>query len=155
MVRLRMMVFLIALVALSAGSALGAVIYEVELTPEQVVPGSGASAYGQATLIVNDAGTSVDLTVNFAGLDTPQTAAQLLVASVGEAGDVLQDLPLGTPLALTLDYTPEMADALENDMLAIQISSENWPGGAIRGNFVFVVVRMDQATWTQVKTLFD
>ena len=155
MVRMRMISILIAIVALGAGSALAAVVYEADLMPELVMPGSGASAYGQATLIVNDAGTLADLTLNFAGLDTPQTAAKLLVGPNDQPGDVLEPLPTGTPLALTFEFTAEMDVALENDELAIQVYSEAWPNGAIRGNFTFVIVGVDAATWSQVKNLFD
>lgn len=155
MVRMRIMTLLIAVVALGAGSALAAVVYEADLMPELVMPGSGASAYGQATLIVNDAGTLADLTLNFAGLDTPQTAANILMGQPDQIGNVIETLPLGTPLALTLDFTAEMGAALANDELAIQVYSEAWPGGAIRGNFTFVIVGVDAATWTQVKSLFD
>ena len=155
MVRMRTMGILLAVLALGAGSALGAVVYEAELTPEQVRPGSGASAYGQATLIINDAETMADLTVNFAGLDTEQTGAVLLRATAEDAGTPLLTLPLGTMLAISLEYSNDLRDALAAGELAVQITSEDWPDGAIRGNFSFVTVGVDQTTWTQVKTLFN
>lgn len=155
MVRMRMLFMTLALVALGAVSALGAVVYEAELMPELVQPSSGASAYGQATLIVNDAGTLADLTVNFAGLESAQTSAVLLRAGAAETGTVIATLPLGTPLAMTFDYEGDLVAALDADELAIQIASEDWPDGAIRGNFTFVIVGVDATTWSQVKTLFD
>ena len=155
MVRMLRIALVLATAALGAGSALAATIYEAELTPEQVVPSSGVDAYGQATLIVSDDATTVYLTVNFAGLDTPQTAAKLLVGPTDQPGDELEPLPLGMSLALTLDYTVEMAVALEADELAIQIYSEAWPDGALRGNFDFVTVGVDETTWSQVKELFN
>jgi len=155
MVSMRMISILIAIVALGAGSALASVVYEADLMPELVIPGSEASAYGQATLIVSDAGTMADLTLNFAGLDTPQTAASLLAGPTDQPGSVLEPLPMGTPLALTIEFTAAMSEALESDELAIQIYSQAWPDGAIRGNFSFVIVGVDAATWSQVKNLFD
>lgn len=155
MVRMRTIALAVVLVALGAASAPAATIYEAELTPEQVVPSSGVDAYGQATLIVSDDGTIIDLTVNFAGLDTPQTAARLLQAAIDEPGSELETLPLGTPLALTIANTPAVASALETGQLAIQIYSEAWPDGAIRGNFIFVTVGVDETTWSRVKDLFN
>ncbi len=155
MVRMRTMILVLAIMALGAGSALAAVIYEAELTPENVVPGSDVDAYGQATLIVSDDGMSIDLTVNFAGLDTPQTAASLIHGTADETGVVLQSLPMGSPLAMTMEHTVAVAEALEAGGLAIQIYSEAWPGGAIRGNFDFVIVGVDETTWSYVKDLFS
>jgi hypothetical protein len=155
MVRMRTIGLILAILALGAGSAAAAVVYEAELTPELVQPSSGASAYGQATLIVNDAGTQLDLTLNFAGLDTPQTDAVLLRAAADDAGETLRTLPLGTMLAVSFDYEADLASALEDGELAIQIGSELWPGGAIRGNFVFVTVGVDVQTWSQIRTLFE
>ena len=155
MVRMTMILSLLAVLSFGAGSVQAAVIYEAELTPEFVQPDSGASAYGQATLILNDDRTQVLLTLNFAGLDTPQTAADLLFATPDEVGTVARALPVGTPLAEVFPYTAEIGEALENDGLAIQVYSEDWPGGAIRGNFQFVTVGTSTSTWTQVKTLFD
>ncbi len=155
MVRMRLLTLTLAVLALGAVSSPGAVVYEAELMPELVHPDSGASAYGQATLIVNDAGTMADLTVNFAGLDSPQVSAVLLRAGAGVAGTVIENLPLGTPLAMTMDYEGDLVTAIDADELAIQIASENWPEGAIRGNFTFVIVGVDATTWSQVKTLFD
>jgi hypothetical protein len=155
MVRMRLLSLTLAVLALGAVSALGAVVYEAELMPDLVHPESGATAYGQATLIVNDAGTLADLTVNFAGLESAQTSAVLLRAGAGAAGTVIATLPLGTPLAMTMDYEGDLVTAIDADELAIQISSEDWPDGAIRGNFTFVIVGVDATTWSQVKTLFD
>ncbi len=158
MVRMRLMskgLVLLALSALLAGGASAAVFYQAELLPENVRPGSGASAYGQATIIVHDDETLFSLTVNFAGLDAPQTAAALLIGAEDEVGAVVVELPLGSPLAMNLPYTAEIAAAIVDDRLAIQVHSVDWPDGAIRGNFSFVTVGVDQASWTRVKSLFN
>lgn len=144
----------LALVIAGFGAAQAAVVYDADLMPDAVVPESGSTAFGQATLIVNDDETFVNLTVNFDGLDSAQTGAALIVGAETEVGTMLVTLPTGMALAETLPYTPEMADALENDLLAIQIYSEDWPDGAIRGNFSFVTVEAETNSWTQVKSLF-
>ncbi len=155
MVRKRMVILALALLAMGVGSSLAATVYEAELTPENVVPSSGVDAYGQATLIVGDNLTTIDLTLNFVGLDTEQTAAKLIRATPEQPGVEMLTLPLGSPLALTLDYTAEMGEALEAGELAIQIYSEAWTAGALRGNFDFVIVPVDETTWSNVKDLFN
>ncbi|MBD3220649.1 CHRD domain-containing protein [bacterium] len=152
--RIAKVLFCLALVMAGVGAAQAAVVYEAELMPEYVVPPSGASAYGQATLIVNDDETLAYLTVNFAGLDTDQTDAALLIGMDDEAGTVYTNLDLGSPLAMTMDYTMDLDEALDTDTLAIQIYSQDWPEGAIRGNFEFVTVPTEANTWSQVKGLF-
>jgi hypothetical protein len=149
------MALLLLATVLGAGPAAAATIFEAELMPEYVVPPASVDAYGQATLIVSDDQSTAHLTVNFAGLDTPQTAASLLRAATGEPGVELEALPLGSPLALVIDADDELADALDVQQLAIRIASEAWPDGAIRGNFVFVTVSVDETTWSRVKKLFQ
>lgn len=155
MVRLSMLALAVGVLAVGAGSVQAALVYEAELTPEFVQPDSGASAYGQATLIINDERTEVYLTLNFAGLDTPQTEADIIIGAADEVGTHLRSLPLGSPLAEVFNYTAVLGDALVDERLAIQVYSEAWPDGAIRGNFVFVIVGTTASTWTQVKNLFD
>lgn len=153
--RLTKIFAIVAVLVLSIGTAQADVVYSAELVADQVVPPSGASAYGQATLIVNDVANVMHLTLNFTGFDSPQTAAELLFGAEGEAGTFAAALPLGSPLAVTLDYSQDLVDALESDSLSIQISTEAFPGGAIRGTFMFVTVGTEASSWTAVKSLFE
>jgi len=155
MIRKVTLFMMLAVLAIGAGTAQAAMVYEAELLPAHVISGSEATAYGQATLIIDDGDTDIFLTLNFAGLDSPQVGASLLFASESEMGTVAMELPLGSPRAEVFDATPALVDALANDGLAIQVYSEFWPAGAIRGNFVFVTVATEQTSWTQVKTLFQ
>lgn len=155
MARLLTVFTLLAVLGLSVGTAQAARIYSAVLSPDQVLPQSGASAYGEATLIVDDSGSMIHLTLNFAGLDTPQSGAELLFAAEGEVGTVAHVLPLGTPLAVSIDNTALLNDALLSEGLSIQVSSEDWPDGAIRGTFAFVIVSSEASSWTAVKSLFD
>jgi len=154
MVRMRM-ISLLAVLVLCAGSAMAAVVYEAELLVDNVIGGCDCGAYGQATLIVNDEATEASLTLNFAGLQSAQTGSCLLVGAEGEAGTLLMDLELGSPLAMTIAYTPELDAALQADELIIQVYSENCPEGATRGNFVFVTVGVEDHAWSNVKAMFN
>jgi hypothetical protein len=153
--RLTKIFAIVAVLVLSIGTAQADVVYSAELVADQVVPPSGAAAYGQATMIVNDVDNVMHLTLNFTGFDSAQTAAELLFGAEGEAGTLAAELPLGSPLAVTLDYSQDIVDALEADGLSIQISTEAFPGGAIRGTFMFVTVGTEASSWTGVKSLFE
>lgn len=130
-------------------------VYEAILLPSQVVPPADESAYGTATLIVSDNGLMAAITVNFAGLETAQTAAFLMDAPEGMNGPELLGLPLGTPVAGMIDMTPAMTAALIADELAIQINCLDHPNGVLRGNFSFITVATEEATWSSVKALFE
>ncbi len=51
--------------------------------------------------------------------------------------------------------TPALSSALGALDLAIQINSTDWPIGVLRGNFVWVTVATEDATWSSVKALFE
>jgi len=145
----------LALLAFAPPAAFAENVYTAVLLPSLVVPPSGENAYGTATLIVADDGALAALTVNFAGLEGAQTAAMLMDAPEGANGPVLLDLPLGTPVAIMVDMTPGITAALADGDLAIQINNLDWPDGVLRGNFAWVTVATEEATWSAVKALFE
>lgn len=138
-----------------ASVAPAATIYQAVMLPGSVVPPSSESAYGTATLIIGDDGVQAAYTVNFAGLEGAQTSAFLMAAAEGANGPTLLNLPLGSPIAGTFDLTSEMATALADGHLAIQINSADWPDGVLRGNFAWVTVPTEAQTWSAVKALFE
>lgn len=146
---------LLILAAFAPAASFADTIYSAILLPGQVVPPSDESAYGTATLIVAADGLHAAYTVNFAGLEGTQTAAFLMAAPEGSNGPVLVDLPLGTPIAGSINVTPAIANALADSSLAIQINSTDWPTGVLRGNFHWVTVPTEGSTWSSVKVLFD
>lgn len=159
MVRMFMLALSLALLVAGAGTAAASVAlaYVSELLPDNVVPGPVEAnyAWGQATLIVDENEEFYFLTLNFYGLESPQTSAELLQAAGHEPGTSLVALPLGSYFAQRFVCTEAILEALENEELAIQIADLNYPGGAIRGNFIFRTVAVDEASWSTVKNLFN
>ncbi len=147
--------FFVVLLALAPAAVFAETIYQAILLPSAVVPPSGEDAYGTATLIVANDGLQAAYTVNFAGLEAEQTGAFLMNAPVGVNGPMLLDLPLGTPVAGVIDMTASLAAALADGDLAIQINSVDFPSGVLRGNFAWVTVATEEATWSSVKALFE
>jgi hypothetical protein len=146
---------LLVLIAVAPAAVFAETIYQAVMLPSLVVPPSGENAYGSATLIVAEDGLHAAYTMNFAGLEGVQTAAKLMNAPEGANGPVLLDLPLGTPVAGTIAMTPALTAALAAGDLAIQIDSADYPSGVLRGNFVWVTVSSEEATWSSVKALFE
>lgn len=149
----------VALLALGAGMAAAneANAYSTDLKPENVRPEPVEIGYawGQATLIVEDEADTFFLTLNFFGLESPQTEAWLLRAAADEAGVPLLQLPNGGFFAESYALNQDIADALAAGELVIQIHDQNYPDGAIRGTFEFVTVAIDETSWTAVKDLFS
>jgi hypothetical protein len=161
-----MKTLLIGLVVLTATTGLAQTdgyydVYIAELTGDLVVPESGSTAYGDATLVVPWNEGVFSLLVNYIGLDSPPTGITILAGAPGEPGTVLVTLPVGEEIVegqyifwSVEDMTPEIEAALENEQLAVQIQSELLPNGAIRGNMAFDRVPTETSSWSQVKGLF-
>lgn len=136
-------------------------IYVAELGGEAVVPATDSTAYGESSLVVPSAEGVFSLLVNYMGLDSAPTSVVLLDAAVDQAGSELLSLPIGEELIggqfvfwMTAELTTEIAAAVENEELAIQVATENHPTGAIRGNFAFDRVDNDPTSWSGIKSLF-
>lgn len=150
------MTMALVFVAILALPALADTVFEADMTGDQEVPASGSTAFGHATLFMNDAGTEIAYTVNFGGLDAPQTAAGFFMGDPGTVGTEIMTLPVGSPLAGIWTITPEMAEAMMNESIYVNIFSdaELFPNGEIRGNFTLTIVPNDAASLDEVKALY-
>jgi len=145
---------LAVVVVLGAGPARSSTsLYEATLEPQWVVPPSGASAYGNCSFVVDTDLTELHWNLIFAGLDSPQTGAVFLRAAENEPGVVLHTLPLGSPLTGVWVLDDDARAALAAGELAIQVSDELFPDGAIRGNFEEVMTPTEATSWGEVKSL--
>ena len=144
----------LAALAIAAAPAAAETIYEATLTGDQEVPPSGSTAYGTATIILSDDETEATYTVSFAGLDSPQTSAHFHNAPAGQNGGAVFTLDLGSPLAGIWMLTEDDAAALLSEAIYVNIHTELYPAGAIRGDFVETAVATESATWSEVKALY-
>jgi len=147
------LLFLAAL-AIAVAPAAAETIFEATLTADQLVPPSESTAYGTATIILSDDETEATYTVSFAGLDSPQTAAHFHNAPAGQNGDAVFTLELGSPLAGVWPLTADDVAALLGEAIYVNIHTELYPAGAIRGDFVETAVATESATWSEVKALY-
>ena len=144
----------LAAVVFAAAPAAAETIFEATLDSGQLVPPGDSTAYGAAVIVLNDAQTEAYYTVAFAGLDFPQTAAHFHHAPPGENGPPILTLELGSPLAGVWMLTPEDADALLAHEVYVNIHTEGYPSGEIRGNFDQSTVAAETTTWSQLKSLY-
>ena len=143
------------LAALAATPAVAEILFEATLTGSNEVPPNPSGAYGVASLIVNDAVTEGFYTVNFAGLEGgAQTGAHFHRAPAGANGPVVLPLALGSPLAGFWELTPEDAEALLLGSIYVNIHTQVYPGGEIRGQLIETAVANENSTWSEIKGLY-
>lgn len=131
-------------------------VFQADMTGEQEVVPSGSTAFGTATLIMNDALNQIAYTVNFAGLDAAQTAAGFFLGAAGEVGSQVMALPMGSPLAGIWEIDPEVAAALMDESLYINVFTDPglFPDGEIRGNFTLTIVDNQTTSLDNIKALY-
>ena len=110
--------------------------FEFPLEGLQENPPTPSPASGMGILDLDQATNSITYHIEFAGLLAPQTAAHFHVAPPGVNGPVIIPLPLGSPI----DGANILTDNQESDLLAgllyVNIHSQSFPGGEIRGQVI-------------------
>ncbi|HTO04560.1 MAG TPA: CHRD domain-containing protein [Opitutus sp.] len=99
--------------------------------PARMTPAWGI---GHATLDLDSKMFSFEYT--FEGLLAPQTAAHIHVAPPGVNGGVLIPLPNGSPSGIDTVLTDMDIEQLRGGLWYVNVHSELYPGGEIRGQFV-------------------
>lgn len=111
-------------------------------TIDGIQSGTGSTATGTATFILNDAQTELSYNIQFSGLLAAETAAH--IHNDQEGGGVIHPLTLGSPkigLFTSTDAAPfAMTPARVQDLLAgqlyVNIHSASFPAGEIRGQIL-------------------
>jgi uncharacterized repeat protein (TIGR01451 family) len=111
-------------------------LYVATLTGAQVVPPTNSNATGAATFLLSPDGRSARVSLNFRGIDSGEIAAHIHgLADVGQNSAPLYALPFGQ----FSDYQISFLGATPNpELLYIDVHSNAFPGGEIRGQFKFV-----------------
>ncbi|ACB76317.1 CHRD domain-containing protein [Opitutus terrae] len=110
--------------------------FRTTLTGSQEVPPNDSPAWGNGFATLNLDTRQFDFNYMFGDLLAPQTAAHIHVAPPGVAGPVVHPLPLGSPsgLSLVLSET-DVANLLAGNWY-VNVHSELYRAGEIRGQFV-------------------
>lgn len=128
--------YLVLLVCALPQLGWGQLMFRTTLSGWNEVPSRDTPAWGigHATLDLDTKWFTFDYT--FENLLAPQTAAHIHVAPAGVNGAVLYPLPNGSPSGLNIMLTDTDIDQLRSGMWYVNVHSQLYPGGEIRGQFV-------------------
>ncbi|HEX7316613.1 MAG TPA: CHRD domain-containing protein [Pyrinomonadaceae bacterium] len=103
----------------------------------QQTPPNGSESYGTATVRLDEDGQTAYVSFRFyKGLATPQTAAHIHgPAPGGQTAPPIFDLPLGNFTDFRVTLTPRQVQDLYAGLFYIDLHSEQYPLGEIRGQF--------------------
>jgi uncharacterized repeat protein (TIGR01451 family) len=111
-------------------------IFYANLNGAQEVPPTNSTATGTATVVLSPDETSATVSLNFAGLSSAQTAAHVHAPAVaGQTAGVLFGLPDGQVSDFKINPTAAQVQDLKNGLWYINVHSNNFPNGEIRGQF--------------------
>ena len=156
--RSRYTLALLALLLVPSAS-LAAQGFSANLSGLQEVPVNASTATGNAAVVLNDAGNQLTYTVNYSGLLGTLTASHIHKAPIGVNGGVLFGFapPIGTQSGSfggVIAVTPANVADLIAGLYYVNIHSNLWPGGEIRGQLAGDVTPSARGTWGRLKALY-
>ena len=144
--RMMALTILMLTMAVSAGAA---TVFTATIDGAQA--GTPSAATGTATLTLNDAGTQVAYEIVFSGLDGVEGAAHFHNAGPGMNGPVMHGLAVGSPKVGVWNVTPLDVVELQAGRVYVNIHTDIYATGEIRGNISFSSVSSEDATWSDIK----
>lgn len=143
---------LFAALLLLAAPVLAESIYTA--TIDGTSAGTPSGATGTAILTLNDLGTEVSYSISYSGLMGTEVAAHFHNAGPGMNGPVMFPLPAGQPKVGTWSVGAFEVGELNAGRVYINIHTDLYPAGEIRGNIGFTSVPNEATSWGAVKALF-
>jgi len=134
--KLRMFLIASAIFLMSLGTVRAETFYAY-LTGAQEVPAAATTATGYARVVVNEQTGAISFTVVFNGLSSAQTASHIHIAAIGANGPVA--INFGTvggtsgTITGTGTITPTQLGQVRQHLGYVNVHSNNFPGGEIRG----------------------
>jgi hypothetical protein len=129
--------------------------FSCELNGDNNVPPIPAvTATGTGTFILNADHTELSYHIEYTGLSSPEIAAHFHVGGPRENGGAVFALPVGTPKDGVWAIPPEQVANLLDGRLYVNIHSELYVAGEIRGNIMPDEVGNEETTWGALKALY-
>ncbi len=146
---------IIVAAALLVAGAAHAQSYTATLSGSQETPPNGSPATGSATLTL-DGAKILSFNITYSGLIGTETAAHIhCCAPPGTAAGVLFPLPAGNPKVGTVGPLTGTQEAnLNAGLMYINIHTNSFPGGEIRGQIYSSPTPVEPRTWGAIKTLY-
>ncbi len=129
-------------------------IYSATLSGANEVPPNASGASGEATISVDTETLMATWTLEFLGQATAQTGAHFHNAPAGANGGVVFALPIGSPVAGNWNMLQADYDELSAGNIYVNVHTEEFPGGEIRGQMGLETVGAEASTLGSVKALF-
>jgi len=117
--------------------------------------GTASPAAGTATLTLNSAQTEVAYVVEYTGLQGPEIGAHIHNAPPGSEGPRLLLLFPGSPKVGTWAVSPFEVEELNAGRVYINVHTELFPTGEIRGDVMSSSVANEAVSWGAVKALYN
>ncbi len=147
-------VFTLALVLLA--SAASAQNFTATLNGSQEVPPNASPATGSATLVLDTTANTLSYNITYSGLVAAETAAHIHGFSPpGMNSGVLHPLPASNPKIGVWNYMEAQEANIIAGLTYINIHTQMFPGGEIRGQILRETVGVETGTWGEVKNLFN
>jgi hypothetical protein len=116
----------------------GDLVSTLTMSGAEEVPGNDSTASGGATVGLDTDANILTYYISFAGLSSNETMAHIHgPASAGETAVPVHDLALGSPKLGSWNYPAELEDDIVNGLMYINVHSDNFSGGEIRGQIEF------------------
>jgi len=129
-------------------------IYSATLSGANEVPPNASAGTGEVTISVDTETLMATWTLEFSGLATAQTGAHFHNAPAGSNGGVVFALPVGSPVAGNWNLLQTDYDELSAGNIYVNVHTEEFPGGEIRGQLGLETVGAEASTLGSVKALF-
>jgi len=107
----------------------------------QEVPPTGEPGTGSGTFVMDTEANTLEFHIEFSGLSSPETAAHIHgFAPAGQEAGILFSLPGGSPKDGTWNFAENQEAGIINGLTYVNIHTQNYPDGEIRGQIVQVVL---------------
>jgi hypothetical protein len=139
-----------------AGSS-QATTFIADLSGLNEVPPNASPATGFATLNLNDQTLQMNWQLDFSGLMGPTTASHIHRAPAGVNGPVIYPLAIGvfqSGVQGVLQFNATDLPDLLNLGLYVNIHTQVFPGGEIRGQIRAAATPVEPKTWGAIKSLY-
>ena len=109
-------------------------VFVANLSGGQETPSNNSTATGNATVLLSPDETTARVSLNFSGLSSPETAAHIHgPGAPGVVAPILFPVADGNFTDFLITLAPSDVQNLKNGLLYINVHSNNFPAGEIRG----------------------
>jgi len=148
-------VFVLALTALT-GPASSDTLFVVELDGTQVDPPTGSSATATGWFLLNDARTAIEYQISYTNLSSNFQASHVHRPASAPGSPIVVDLGSQKPLNGIWQFPlPIDIKDLFDGTLYVNIHTENYPLGEIKGTILQDGVPVETTTWSRIKAMYN